>query len=102
MNAEDEKIKNVCAFINGMVMAFNAAGQQIGKYQGRYSDVAESILRDAADDVEFEYMQSIQGWRKPIDRKQFSELVETCYLELSNFFTDAEVEQMINNNNNVT
>lgn len=33
-------------FPNGMVMAFDRAGQQVPEYQGRHRDVVEKIRRD--------------------------------------------------------
>jgi len=45
-------IKTVIKFQN-MVMAFDAEGEQVPKYQGRYKDVKGSILRDASLDTVF-------------------------------------------------
>jgi len=38
---------------SGMVMAFDADGEQIPEYQGQYDDVKETILRDASLDTLF-------------------------------------------------
>ena len=39
-------IKSVYRLKNDMVMVFDAEGEQIPEYQGRYEDVKESILRE--------------------------------------------------------
>lgn len=38
---------------NDMVMVFDAAGEQVPEYQGKYGDVKESILRDASSEASF-------------------------------------------------
>ena len=38
---------------NDMVMVFDAAGEQVPEYQGKYEDVKESIVRDALSDASF-------------------------------------------------
>ena len=40
-------IKTVIMLQNGMVMTFDAEGEQITEYQGHYEDVKGHILRDA-------------------------------------------------------
>ncbi len=40
-------IKTVIRLRNGLVMVFDAGGEQIPEYQGKYEDVRDSILKDA-------------------------------------------------------
>ena len=40
-------ISTVIKSQNGMVVVFDAKGEQIPEYQGQYEDVKESVLRDA-------------------------------------------------------
>ncbi|MFC1980688.1 hypothetical protein ACFLVN_00325 [Chloroflexota bacterium] len=46
-------IKTVIKSQDGMVMVFDACGEQILEYQGQYRDVKGSILRDAPQDATF-------------------------------------------------
>jgi len=48
-------IKTVIKSADGMVMVFDKRGEQIPKYQGRYEEVRESILRDALPETRFGY-----------------------------------------------
>ncbi len=44
-------IKSVYRIKNDTVMVFDAEGEQVPEYQGRYEDVKESILREAPSDA---------------------------------------------------
>ena len=44
-------IKSVYRLKNDTVMVFDAEGEQVSKYQGRYEDVKESILREVPPDA---------------------------------------------------
>ena len=46
-------IKTIIKSPDGMVMVFNAYGEQILEYQGQYRDVKGNILRDAPPDAIF-------------------------------------------------
>ena len=46
-------IDTVYKWSNGMVMVFDAKGEQIPEYQGNYEDVKDAILRDAPSDALF-------------------------------------------------
>lgn len=46
-------IKTVIRLQNGEVMVFDADGEQLPEYQGRYQQVREGILRDAAPEAVF-------------------------------------------------
>ena len=47
-------ISNVIRWKNGMGMVFDARGNQIPEYQGRWDEMREAILRDKPDQVEIE------------------------------------------------
>lgn len=44
-------IENVVRWQNGMVMVFDERGQQLPKYQGRWEEKKEEILRDKPEHV---------------------------------------------------
>jgi hypothetical protein len=46
-------IKTVIKSWNGMVLVFDNKGEQMPKYQGRYEDIKESILKDAPPEAIF-------------------------------------------------
>lgn len=46
-------IKLVIRLKNDLVMSFDAGGEQLAAYQGRYEEVKQKILRDATPDTEF-------------------------------------------------
>jgi hypothetical protein len=48
-------MKTVIRLRNDMVMVFDAIGEQIPEYQGRYEDVKERILRDASSETIFNH-----------------------------------------------
>ena len=48
-------IKTVIRARNDMVMVFDADGEQIPRYQGRYEDVRERILRDVNEGTVFNH-----------------------------------------------
>ena len=48
-------IKTVIRIRNNMVMVFDADGEQVPQYQGRYEDVKERILRDAPGGTVFNH-----------------------------------------------
>ena len=54
-------IKTAIRFQNNMVMVFDKEGEQIPKYQGKYEEVKESILKDATPDVIFAHGFSDTG-----------------------------------------
>jgi len=54
-----QKISSVIKMENGMVMVFDADGEQIPEYQGPYNMVKERILRDASLNAQFS-----DGWKK--------------------------------------
>lgn len=44
-----KKVTHAVVWTNGMVMAFDAAGQQVPEYQGRKEEVLEKIKIDFPD-----------------------------------------------------
>jgi hypothetical protein len=48
-------IKTVIRLRNNMVVVFDAKGEQIPDYQGRYEDVKERVLRDAPSGTVFNH-----------------------------------------------
>ncbi len=54
-----QKISSVVKMNSGMVMVFDADGEQIPKYQGLYGMVKGKILKDAPLDAEF-----ANGWKE--------------------------------------
>lgn len=50
---ENKMIKTIIRLKNDMVIVFDAEGEQIPEYQGKYENVKESILRDAPPDAVF-------------------------------------------------
>lgn len=48
-------IKTVIKSADGMVIVFDKRGEQIPKYQGRYEEVREGVLRDAPPETRFGY-----------------------------------------------
>ncbi len=46
-------IKTVIRLMDNMVIVFDRRGQQIPKYQRKYEEVGEKILRDAPPDAVF-------------------------------------------------
>ena len=48
----------------GMVMVFDAMGEQIPEYQGQYEDMKEKILRDAPPDAVFNHW--FDGAERPV------------------------------------
>ncbi len=46
-------IKTIIKLKNGMVMVFDADGEQVPEYQGQYEEVKESVLREAPLDAVF-------------------------------------------------
>ena len=48
-------IKSVIRCPNGMVLVFDEDGEQVPEYQGYYTDVRASILRDTPPDTVFSY-----------------------------------------------
>ncbi len=46
-------IKTAIRFQNDMVMVFDKKGEQILRYQGKYEEVKESVLKDASPEAVF-------------------------------------------------
>ncbi len=46
-------IKTAIRFQNNMVMVFDKKGEQIIKYQGKYEEVKEGVLKDAPPEAVF-------------------------------------------------
>ena len=55
----EKRIKSVFRFNNGMVAVCDQFGNQMPNYQGRWTDMRESILRDAPEDTEW---NGIRPW----------------------------------------
>lgn len=66
----DPTIKSVYRFTNGMVACFDADGEQIPMYQGRYSEHEAAIHKACDSSVEFHLM----NWNTKSDRKVSREL----------------------------
>ena len=62
-------ITHVTRFVNGMVMAFDESGEQVGEYQGRYIDVKKK-LESLPDPVEWSVARW-NDWEKKISRQEF-------------------------------
>ena len=52
---EGGMIRTVIRLANDMVVVFDAEGEQIPEYQGKYGVVKEEILRDSPPDAVFNY-----------------------------------------------
>ncbi len=61
MPAYEPRISNVYRWQNGMVMVFDQYGNQMPKYQGKWSECSEAILRDKPDSV---VVGEPQVWRR--------------------------------------
>ena len=64
-------IKTTIRFQNNMVMVFDKEGEQIPKYQGKYKEVKESILKDAPPDVIFAHGFSDTGDLIKVSREEW-------------------------------
>ena len=64
-------IKTAIRFQNNMVMVFDKEGEQIPKYQGKYEEVKESILKDAPPDVIFAHGFSDTGDLIKVSREEW-------------------------------
>lgn len=65
----NHRITKVVRFADGMVMAFDQAGQQLLDYQGHADLVKARVLRDAPIDTAFIFQKGMI--EKPVDREQF-------------------------------
>ena len=61
-------IKTVYRWSNGMVMVFDAKGEQVPQYQGRYEDMKDAILKDAPPDAVF-FHAKWQEDQTPVSRE---------------------------------
>ena len=62
-------IKTAIRFQNNMVMAFDKEGEQTPRYQGKYEEVKESILKDAPPDAIFAHDFSDTGELRKVSRE---------------------------------
>ncbi|MCH8864038.1 MAG: hypothetical protein IIB13_01565 [Chloroflexi bacterium] len=53
------------------VMVFDAAGEQVSRYQGQYGDVKEAILRDAPRDAVFADWSGYAPQTLPVPRQEW-------------------------------
>jgi len=56
---------------NNMVMVFDEEGEQIPKYEGRYEEVKESILKDAPPDAVFAHGFTHAGELRKVPRTEW-------------------------------
>ena len=64
-------IKAAIKFRNNMVMVFDEKGEQIPKYQGKYEEMKESILKDAPPDAIFAHGFSDDGELRKVSREEW-------------------------------
>ncbi len=64
-------IKTAIRFQNNMVMAFDKEGEQIPRYQGKYEEVKESILKDAPPEAVFAHGYSDTGELIKVSREEW-------------------------------
>ena len=64
-------IKSVIRCPNGMVVVFDENDEQIHKYQGRYEEVKESILKDAPPDALFGHWFDYESDIIPVSRGEW-------------------------------
>jgi len=64
-------IKAAIKFRNNMVMVFDENGEQIPKYQGKYEEMKESILKDVPPDAIFAHGFSDTGGLMTVSRAEW-------------------------------
>lgn len=64
-------IKTAIRFQNNMVMVFDKEGEQILRYQGKYKEVKESILKDAPPEAVFAHGYSDTGDLIKVSREEW-------------------------------
>ena len=64
-------IKTAIRFQNNMVMVFDKEGEQIPRYQGKYEEVKESILKDAPPEAVFAHGYSDTGDLIKVSREEW-------------------------------
>jgi len=64
-------IKAAIKFRNNMIMVFDENGEQIPKYQGKYEELKESVLKDAPPDVIFAHGFSDTGGLMKVSRAEW-------------------------------
>jgi len=64
-------IRTVIRFQNNMVTVFDKEGEQIPKYQGKYEEVKESILKDAPPEAIFAHGFSDTGELRKVPREEW-------------------------------
>jgi hypothetical protein len=73
MSRPEGTISTVCLWTNGMVAVFDEDGEQMLQYQGRASEVAERIQRDAGPDCDFLY-GAWRGGQYKVSRSKWAKL----------------------------
>ena len=64
-------IKSVVRCQNDLVIVFDENGEQVPEYQGYYSDVRTSILRDSPPDTVFSYFLDTLPRFEDISREEW-------------------------------
>lgn len=64
-------IKTVIRFQNNMVMVFDKRGEQIPRYQGKYEEVKQSILKDALPEAVFAHGFADAGELIKVSREEW-------------------------------
>ena len=64
-------IKAAIKFRNNRVMVFDENGEQIPKYQGKYKEMKESILKDAPPDTIFAHGFTDAGELLKVSREEW-------------------------------
>ena len=64
-------IKAAIKFRNNMVMVFDENGEQIPKYQGKYEEMKENILKDAPPDTIFAHGFTDAGELLKVSREEW-------------------------------
>ena len=64
-------IANIIRLDSDAVMVFDAAGEQLSRYQGQYRDVKEVILRDAPRDAVFTNWSGYAPQTLSVPRKEW-------------------------------
>ena len=64
-------IKTAIRFQNDMVVVFDKKGEQIPKYQGKYEDVKESILKDAPLEAVFAHWRDYETDIRPVSKAEW-------------------------------
>ena len=64
-------IKTAFRFQGNMVVVYDDKGEQIPRYQGRYEEVRESILKDAPPDAVFSHWVEHKNKFKVVSREEW-------------------------------